>query len=205
MVLNSVRNVDRAKGKQDAPIWRQGKACATLAVSSLSLAPCHSASSVFSQAMSAVSRCSFNNIRHVPFTWSECFYSNFSLNKKHIASKIKPLLLQLSTADNSHTRILGLSTKQSMYDIPSHSPWEYLTSQWPLKSKVWSCFLTLGNSSLVIPALSPGTPVCVLLSQRGLEAIGVKSAWSKKPEFLVVPDSAGIWVMQIHTQEDLLF
>lgn len=56
MVLNSVRNADRAEGKQDAPVWRQGKACATRAVSFLSFAPSHSASSVSRQAMSTAVR-----------------------------------------------------------------------------------------------------------------------------------------------------
>lgn len=136
----------------------------------------------------------------MPFTWSECFYSNFSLNKKSIASGgEKPLLLQLSTAGNSHTRILGLSTKQCM-TFPLTVPWStsHVNGHWRVKCD-------LGNSSLVIPDLSPGTPVCALLSQRSLGAIGIKWAWSKKPEFQVVPDSAGIWVTQIHTQENLLF
>lgn len=56
MVLNSVRNADRAEGKQDAPVWRQGKACAMRAVSFLSFSPSHSASSVSRQAMSTAVR-----------------------------------------------------------------------------------------------------------------------------------------------------
>lgn len=46
MVLSSVRDVDSAEDEENAPAWRQGKACATLAMFLPSLDSSHTALSV---------------------------------------------------------------------------------------------------------------------------------------------------------------
>lgn len=45
----------------------------------------------------------------------------------------------------------------------------------------WRVMCDLGNSSLVIPGLSPGTPVCALLSQRSLGRSGSNERGARSP------------------------